>query len=141
MQNSTIWSILATVCVASAPSFTGGVFVAGGSPGERDPIRIIDDLVTAAEEVVSQDTLVGSGPGRSGLGRLNAWMSMLRGARAKLQSADVDGACANLFNTHRRADGAPRPPDFVEGPATRDLADRIRELSQDLGCGFPGPAR
>ncbi|HSR41661.1 MAG TPA: VCBS repeat-containing protein, partial [Longimicrobiales bacterium] len=122
-------------------AFQGGVFVAGGDPGERDPIRVIDQLVTAAEDAVSNGTLVGAGPGRSGPGRLNAWMSMLREARAKLHGADVNGACANLFNTHRRADGAPRPPDFVDGPATRELADRIRALGEDLGCGFPGPAR
>jgi len=47
----------------------------------------------------------------------------------------IAATCQQLRDAQDHTDGAPMPSDLVTGPATAELADRIGELRNRLGCG------
>jgi probable HAF family extracellular repeat protein len=86
------------------------------------------------DEAVSNGTLEGAGPGNSGAQRIRALRNMLDEAGSLLEQRGPGAACGALNQVLRRTDGSPRPPDFVQGPAAPQLADRVRAVVIDLGC-------
>lgn len=77
----------------------------------------IEDVIAAVNAAAADGTLVGDGPGRSGVGRLGAWRNMLNAAQNALNGGNAAGACSQLGEAHLRVDGAAPPPDFVTGAA------------------------
>ncbi len=59
---------------------------------------------------------------------------MIEAAGDLIEAGDIDGACEQLGAALRKTDGEPRPPDFVEGEAASELAQRILDLMTALGC-------
>jgi probable HAF family extracellular repeat protein len=101
-----------------------------GSPAPEG----IAELLAFFDEGLSSGTLEGSGPARSGEGRAGALRNLLERAAAFIEEGHTAGACTQLNQALRRSDGLPRPPDFVEGPAAPELAERIRLMIDALGC-------
>jgi hypothetical protein len=83
---------------------------------------------------VGQGTLLGSGPGRSGMRRLNALKNMIEEAGDLLNTGLYDEGCHQLKDAYNRCDGDFPPPDFVGGTAVEELESRIKELMTGLGC-------
>jgi hypothetical protein len=94
----------------------------------------IDDVIAEVDVAIASGALVGAGPGNSAAGRLGAGRNMLNAAQNVLNAGDAAGACAQLQQAYLRADGDPKPPDFVEGAAREELAEMISDLMDSLGC-------
>lgn len=94
----------------------------------------IEDILTFFDISSADDTLVGSGPGESAEGRMNARRNMLEAAGFLTEDGDYEGACELLWDAYYKTDGDPIPPDFVEGDAADDLAQMILDLISALGC-------
>ena len=107
-----------------------------GVADEPTPSELIDDILTFFDGAVVDGTLVGSGPGRSAAGRLNALRNMLDSVRVLIDVGEVEQACLQLADAYRRTDGDVPPPDFVGGDAAPGLAALILELQALLGCGW-----
>jgi hypothetical protein len=86
------------------------------------------------DESVADGSLVGEGPGKSGKNRLNALRNMLETAGNLVDAGDYQAACGQLMDVYKKTDGDPKPPDFVSGPATEDLAIMVLDLVDNLGC-------
>jgi probable HAF family extracellular repeat protein len=93
-------------------------------------VQLLDDFDAA----VADGTLVGSGPGASGEGRLSALRSMIETAAELLEAGLLEDACAPLREAAKRTDEQFPPPDFVEGPSALALSEKIVELREALGC-------
>jgi hypothetical protein len=90
----------------------------------------IADILDFFNDSVEQGTLVGSGPGNSGQGHLYALLNELVIAKKLI----VEDVCTQLNIAYERTDGDPDPKDYVSGDATEDLAGKIQELMDNLGC-------
>jgi hypothetical protein len=98
------------------------------------PAEQIDALLDFIDESVAAGSLVGSGLGRSGEHRLGALLNMIEAASGLVDAGHTDGACTQFSTVLRRTDGLLLPPDFVEGEAATEVAERVRTLLSDLGC-------
>lgn len=106
----------------------------GVEPPSDDPADMMAALLDFFDESVAAGMLRGIGPGRSAGYRLHAYRMMLVTA-AFLIDKDADRlACFALRVIRDNADGAPRPPDFVDGPARGELVTRIDAVRDALGC-------
>jgi cysteine-rich repeat protein len=94
----------------------------------------IGELLAFFDASVRSGRLVGSGPGRSGAGRLEALRNQLEALGRNYDRRATQGTCGKLGSVLERADGSPRPLDFVAGDDRPELADRIGELQSALGC-------
>jgi len=92
------------------------------------------DILTFINEAVSEQTLWGTGPGKSAKGRLGALRNMIATADNLIEAELFEEGCQQLRDAYRRTDGEPVPPDFVSGPAAPELAGMIEDLMLDLGC-------
>lgn len=92
------------------------------------------DILTFINEVVSEQTLWGTGPGKSAKGRLGALRNMVEMADNLIEAELFEEGCQQLLDAYRRTDGEPVPPDFVSGSAAPELAGMIEDLMLDLGC-------
>jgi hypothetical protein len=108
----------------------GGV----GTSGEVPPSEQIAAILDFVADSVAGGTLVGDGPGKSAPHRLNAFENMLEAAGDLIEGAYLEAACQQLSDACRRTDGQLKPPDFVAGEATPELAAMIEQLMTDLGC-------
>ena len=79
-------------------------------------------------------TLVGSGPGKSADGRLKALRNMIVSAGSLIEKGDYPNACEQLMDAYNRTDGKPKPPEFADGTAARQLAIKIMDLMNDMEC-------
>jgi hypothetical protein len=59
---------------------------------------------------------------------------MIDAAGDLIEEGNIAGACRQLQDAYKKTDGFPRPPDFVTGDAADDLAQKIQELRESLGC-------
>jgi len=91
-------------------------------------------LVAFFDQAVADGSLVGSGRGRSADGRRRALRNMLLATDQFIAQGDDDEACAQLLDAYDRTDGEFPPPDFVEGEAADDLADKIAATYTALDC-------
>ncbi|MCJ7580765.1 MAG: choice-of-anchor D domain-containing protein [Candidatus Aminicenantes bacterium] len=98
------------------------------------PNEQIASILEFLDVSVYEGTLVGSGPGNSADIRLNALRNMLENARDLIEAGLYDDACRKLLAAYKKTDGNPKPPDFVEGEATAELAQLILDLMNSLGC-------
>lgn len=111
--------------------------------GASDPVGVTyEELMAAVQQAVVDGTLVGQRPGMSRGAApasahqrlLPAWLAILSGVRKPLENGAMGGACAQLKQAYRLADGEVPPPDFVTGPAVPELADMILALRTSIGC-------
>ena len=106
----------------------------GVEPEPNDPAAMMAALLDFFDESVAAGMLSGIGPGRSAEHRLDAYRMMLV-TTANLIDGEADLlACSELQVVRHKADGAPRPPDFVDGPAREELLTRINGVREALGC-------
>lgn len=99
-----------------------------------DPSDALGTILDFFDQSVIDGTLVGSGPGASGPGRLAALRNMLEAAGDLLDADLVEDACNQLLDALLRADGTFPPPDFVAGTAVPELATQIQALRTTLDC-------
>jgi hypothetical protein len=92
------------------------------------------DILEFFDQAVESGTLEGNGPGQSAAGRLNAFRNMLVTALDLIRREEIEMACGQLRQAYLRTDGGPQPPDFVKGPAAKELAERIEEIRLKLDC-------
>jgi len=105
-----------------------------GVAGSATPIEQIDGILDFVETSVADGSLAGSGPGKSSKGRLKALVNMLKHARDLIEAESFEEACQQLQSAYAHTDGQKRPPDFVAGNAAADLAAKIQELIETIGC-------
>jgi len=103
----------------------------GGSVTPKEQIEAIVDLMKTS---IADGSLVGSGQGKSGKGRLKALLNMMKRARELIEAEAFEEACEQLASAYAHADGEERPPDFVAGSGAAALAAQIEELMETLEC-------
>lgn len=103
---------------------------------EIPPSQQVANILLFIEASVSEQppTLAGAGPGNSGEGRLGALINMIEATGDLIDAEWFEEGCQQLEDAYKRTDGEPRPPDFVSGPATAELAEMLQELITTLGC-------
>jgi len=104
-------------------------------PEVADPRPLITDLIAYYLEALWERTIVGRG-GPLWARALNA-VFMWRDLVAVLWDYDagrIDRACVRLDAALYRSDGQPLPSDFVEGPGTEELAERMMDIKRALHC-------
>lgn len=95
----------------------------------------IADILTFFDDAATSGSLVGTGSGQSGAGRLGALRNMIQTAGELLSQGNSAQACQLLKNALDRTDGNPNPPDLVSGADAATLAALLRNLRAGLGCG------
>jgi len=105
-----------------------------GTGVKNNPAEQIKKILAFFDDAVKEDTLRGSGRGRSAKMRLRVMRFLLVRADRLIQKDMYRASCGLLRNVYRRADGAPRPKDFVVGQARAELASLIEELMVSMDC-------
>jgi hypothetical protein len=95
----------------------------------------VEDILDFIDESIEEGTLQGTGPGKSAQNRLTALRNMIEAAGELITEGDLESARDQLLAAYRKCDGAPTPPDFVEGPAREELAELILALIENLASG------
>jgi len=95
---------------------------------------IADDITSFIGTSVADASLVGQGSGKSADKKLNASRNMIEEAGNLIQDGLIDDTCQQLSAAFKKTDGQDKPPDFVSGSATDELAGMIQELLNILGC-------
>lgn len=104
------------------------VSLVGEGVPQGAPPASVADILAFYDASVADGALVGCGPGGSAEGRLNALRNMIEAAGDLIEDGSFEEACQQLLDAYRRCDGLPRPPEFVAGPASLELACMILEL-------------
>lgn len=104
-----------------------------GVADEPPPSATVADILAFFDTSVAVGTLSGSGSGKSADGRRRALRNMIEAAGDLIEDGAIEDACRQLLDAYERCDGLPRPPDFVSGPASSELADMILDLIFWLG--------
>jgi hypothetical protein len=99
-----------------------------------DPSDTLGTILVFFDASVTAGTLVGSGPGGSGPGRLTALRNMLEAAGDLIDAGQAEKACNQLLDAVLRIDGVSPPPDFVAGTAVPELATQVQTLRTSMGC-------
>ena len=107
-----------------------GKGVAMEAPPEQLIVGILEFFVVSADA----GELVGSGPGKSALRRLESLRKMIQTAADLIESGLMEEACEQVQDIYSRTDGDPSVPDFVVGDATGELANRLLDLMAIMGC-------
>jgi hypothetical protein len=105
-----------------------------GVSAAEDPAELMAALLDFFDDSVAAGTLWGVGPGRSAEHRLRAYRTMLVIASILIDKEADRLACFALRVVREKADGAPWPPDFVDGPAREELVMRIEGVREALDC-------
>lgn len=107
-----------------------GTGVNAPSPEEQ-----IENIQEFFDDAVTSGELVGVGARETAAaGKLNALENMLEQAEYFIDSGFILKACDQLNSIYRKTDGAPLPRDFVSGSAAAELAAKVLELMESLGC-------
>lgn len=93
----------------------------------------IPSILSFFDANIENGTLMGSGPGNS-WHRMKALRNMLKAAGELVEEGLIAEACQQLLDAYNRCDGQPKPPDFVEGEASPQLAGMIQTYRAYLGC-------
>ncbi len=99
---------------------------------EFTPLGQLEEILEFIATSVEAGTLTGNGPGRSADGRLGALINMIEAAGELIEAGLYTEAYSQLLDAYARCDGETPPPDFVGGDAAPELAELIRDLTQDL---------
>ncbi len=99
-----------------------------------EPHVMIAETLEFFDASVEAGTLVGEGPGDSAENRLNALRNMLEAASDLIEDGLIQESCQQLRDAYKKCDGQPKPPDFVTGEATEELASMIQDVIDSLGC-------
>jgi hypothetical protein len=94
----------------------------------------VGEILAFFDEVVTNGTLFGDGPGKSADGRLNALRNQIEAAGDLIDAGNLVEGCQQLMDAYNRCDGLPKPPEFVAGESAATLAEMILQLMADLGC-------
>ena len=108
----------------------------GGEGVEDNPEPIsMDDIIAFFDASVEAGTIEGRGysPWLANK-RLKAYRCMLVAASTLIDADYIGWGCFTLERCYMRADGMPRPPDFIIGEAREALIGMILQLMDDLGC-------
>jgi beta propeller repeat protein len=105
-----------------------------GTGMENSPAEQIKKILAFFDDAVEQGTLRGVGRGRSADMRLRVMRYLLGRIERLIQKDMYRAGCALLRNVYMRADGAPRPKDFVVGQAREELAGLISGLMVSMDC-------
>lgn len=101
---------------------------------EVPPSEQIANILDFIDAAVLEGTLEGNGNGNSAGNRLNALTNMIEAAGDLVAQGQIVEACDQLASAFQKTDGLPKPPDFVIGASAAELASRIQDLRNDLGC-------
>lgn len=106
---------------------------------EPPPPVSIADILAFIDASVADGSLVGTGPGKSAVRRLNALRNQIEAAGDLIEDGLIEEACQQLLDAYRKCDGLgplESPPDFVaDWGASAELARKIQNLRISLGCG------
>lgn len=105
-----------------------------GVADEPPPSATVADILAFFDASVADGTLVGNGPGKSADGRKRALRNIIEAAGDLIEDGAIEDACRQLQDAYNRCDSLARPPDFVSGPASSELAAMILDLLFWLGC-------
>lgn len=92
------------------------------------------DLLAFFDQAVTDGDLMGNGPGNSGSGRLGALRNMIATALELVAQGATEKACGQFRQAYLRTDGLPMLDDFASGAETTELATRIHQEMDALGC-------
>ena len=113
--------------IGVALSGVGGVAI---PPGQQ-----IQNILDFFDQSVSDETLLGYGPGNSSEKRLNALRNMINAAGDLMINAECYAqVIEQLESINKKTDGEKRPPDFVVGEAVPILNQMVKDLIADLPC-------
>ena len=113
--------------------YYGAAFRIYGTP--VTPEQQIEDIQDFFDNSVNEGTLAGVGPTpQAAKGNLGALRNMLEQTEYFIDNGLVSKACQQLKDAYLKTDGNPKPPDFVSGDGTSDLASMIQNLMANLGC-------
>jgi YVTN family beta-propeller protein len=96
------------------------------------PSQQVASILTFLDSAVDSGNLAGVGSGNSATHRLNALSNMVETAGDLIKRGLNAEAIAQLQAALQKVDGQPKPPDFAEGAARQELADRIQALISTL---------
>ena len=102
-------------------------------PPDQAAQKVLDDFNKYVSGVIPGMSLVGSGSGTSGSGRLGAMRNMIEAAGDYIARGDYVTARTQLIDIIARCDGLPKPPDFVSGTARQQLCDEATALLKSIG--------
>lgn len=105
-----------------------------GTGIENSPAEQIKQILAFFDDAVEQGTLSGGSRGRSGDMKLRVMRFLLGRADRFIQKDMFRASCQLLRIVYMRADGVPRPKDFVAGQAREELADLIKGLMVSMDC-------
>jgi len=106
----------------------------GESPSEElNPAEQIAVILDFYAQSVADNTLVGSGNGKSAGNRLDTFGNMLEVLQKQIEK-DAEDALEKAESVYLKADGLSLPPDFVTGPAKEELAAMLAELKEALAA-------
>jgi len=110
-----------------------------GGVAEKTPEEMMVDAIDFFDAEASEDGLIGAsggngkGKGKSSDNSLKTVRNMLVTAEDLIVSGDYDAAIGQLTAILKHADGLPRPPDKVSGPAQVAFAEMLMDLIESLG--------
>ena len=108
-----------------------------GVPVTIPPSEQIADILTVIEDGLTDGDIKPEGEGKSGSGRLGAFINMIGAAGDLVTGGQIAEACQQLLDAYRKTDGLSgrgEPPDFISGPDAQVVAGLIQDLRTDLGC-------
>ncbi len=116
------------------PGMYAFIPLTGWGVDATDTSEMMADLLAFFNASVTGGTLTGSGPGGSALHRLKAFKNMLKASSDLIEAGEYTLACTQLQDALNRTDGLAPPPDFVSGASMDELASKITEIRNALGC-------
>lgn len=121
-------SAMIEIVWANGESGTSYVELSGTGIASQATPPSVEDILSFFDSSVADGSLVGAGPGKSGMHRINALRNMLLEAHYLLTEGYVEDACDQLHSACKRCD------DFVQGTAQYGLKMMILDLMEELGC-------
>jgi hypothetical protein len=115
-------------------SFEGDVYIHLQGTGVADEPTISDAMDEIINFFGTSNNLEGDGPGNSAENRFCVFGQMLDTADDLIAIGDYEAACDQLWSAYIHADGEEYPSDFIQGDDRNDLADKILEIINLLGC-------
>ncbi|MBW2703515.1 MAG: hypothetical protein JRF33_22075 [Deltaproteobacteria bacterium] len=97
---------------------------------------MVADLLGLYDTLVSNDGIVGIGPGASGRNRVSAIRNKIIATQELVEEEQFADACQKLTNDIlRKCDGQDRPGDFITGDSLSEFIAAIYNLLEVMRCG------
>ena len=100
-------------------------------PPVVDVVQLMAETIYFFDSEVKKGTLVSTSGGKTNLVIMGKRLDY---AYDQIVDGNYTGACTLLKDTYLRCDGLVDPPDYVEGSSTDELAWKILEVIDALGC-------